>query len=70
LNERFQEKSDVDVLVAFAPEIIYTFGQLDVIQAELEAIFGRPVDLIDKQAVQENQNYIRRREILDSAQVI
>jgi len=39
-------------------------------QEELEAIFGRPVDLIDKQGVQESPNYIRRREILSSALLI
>jgi predicted nucleotidyltransferase len=70
LHERFQEDSDVDVLVSFAPNAIYTFGQLNEMQKELEAIFGRPVDLIDKQAVQESPNDIRRREILGSAQVI
>src|SRR5690554_6958355 len=70
LGERFRADSDVDVLVKFAPGVLYTFGQLDEIQEELEAIFGRPVDLIDKQAVQESPNYIRRREILGAAQVI
>jgi hypothetical protein len=70
LNERFGQDSDVDVLVSFAPEVTYSFQQLTEMQDELEAIFGRPVDLIDKQAVQESPNYIRRREILESAQVI
>jgi predicted nucleotidyltransferase len=70
LGERFQADSDVDVLVRFAPDVVYSFGQLDKMQEELEAIFGRPVDLVDKQAVQESANYIRRREILESAQVI
>lgn len=70
LNERFRQDSDVDVLVSFAPQITYSFLQLTEMQDELEAIFGRPVDLIDKRAVQESPNYIRRREILGSAQVI
>jgi uncharacterized protein len=70
LGERFRSDSDVDVLVKFVPGVIYTFGQFDEMQEELEAIFGRPVDLIDKQAVLESPNYIRRRDILGSAQVI
>ena len=70
LTNRFGDESDVDVLVAFAPGIIYTLGQLDEMQEELATIFGRPVDLIDKKAIQQSQNYIRRREILGSAQVI
>jgi len=70
LNEDFRNDSDVDVLVSFAPGATYSFLQLTIMQEELEAIFGRPVDLIDKQGVQESSNYIRRREILGSAQVI
>lgn len=39
-------------------------------QNELEAIFGRPVDLLDKEAVQSSPNYIRRRTILNSAETV
>jgi predicted nucleotidyltransferase len=70
LNERFRDESDVDVLVLFAPDVIYTFAQLDDMQEELEVIFARSVDLIDKVAIQESPNYLRRRDILGSAQVI
>lgn len=70
LKENFRNNSDVDVLVTFAPDEAYSFLQLTIMQEELEKIFGRPVDLIDKQGVQESPNYIRRRDILGSAQVI
>jgi uncharacterized protein len=70
LDEHFRSDSDIDVLVDFAPDASYGFRQLTAMQDELEAIFGRPVDLIDKRAIQESPNYIRRREILGSAQVI
>ena len=70
LTERFRDKSDVDVLVSFAPETRYTLGDLDLMEEELEVIFGRSVDLIEKRAVQASQNYIRRGEILGTAQVI
>ena len=70
LRPDFSPDSDVDVLVAFAPEVVYSFGHLTTMQRELESLFDRPVDLIDNEAVQESPNYIRRRAILESAQVI
>lgn len=70
LNDRFSAESDIDLLVTFANDMAYTFGQLARMQDELQAIFGRPVDLIEKKAVEESPNYIRRHEILESAQVI
>jgi hypothetical protein len=70
LNPTFHAQSDIDVLVSFAPGVIYTLLDLDTMQAELETIFGRAVDLVHKKAIEESPNYIRRREILDSAQVI
>lgn len=33
-------------------------------------IFGRKVDLLTRKSVEDSPNYIRRRAILDSAQVI
>ena len=70
LGDYYRDDSDVDVLVTFAPNETYTLLQLTTMQDELEVLFGRPVDLLDKQAVLESPNYIRRRAILDSAQVI
>jgi uncharacterized protein len=70
LTEQFRVDSDVDVLVTLAPGATYTLGDLDTMETELESLFGRSVDMIDKQAVQESRNYLRRRAILESAQVI
>lgn len=70
LTDRFGSDSDVDVLAEFAPDMKYTFRQLMQMQEELEAIFGRPVDLIDVKALQESPNYLRRRDILESAQLL
>jgi len=38
-------------------------------QDELAALFGHEVDLVNKAAIQESHNWIRRRNILDTAQV-
>ncbi len=70
LREDFGPESDVDVLVRFSPGTRYTLADLVTMGDELEAIFGRKVDLIDRDAVEVSRNYLRRRMILDSAEVI
>lgn len=70
LRDDFNDNSDIDVLVTFAPDVIYSFKQIVAMQEELESIYGRPVDLLDRDAVRQSPNYIRRKAILDSAQVI
>ena len=70
LRDDFNEKSDVDVLVTFSPKAKWTlFDHVDM-QDELKELFGRKVDLITRGGIEQSRNYIRRREILDSAKVI
>ena len=38
-------------------------------EAELAGMLGRPVDLVDRDAVEESPNYIRRNEVLRTAEV-
>lgn len=70
LTDRFGPNSDIDLLVTFAPDTHP--GLLDHvrIEQELAALLGRPVDLVSKQAVERSANAIRRKQILESAQVI
>lgn len=70
LRSDFTPDSDVDVLVRFDDHYHYHFADLMAMESELTEIFGRKVDLIDKKAVEESPNYIRRKIILTSAQVI
>jgi predicted nucleotidyltransferase len=37
-------------------------------QDELETLFGRKVDLVERAAVEESENWIRRRHILEHAE--
>jgi hypothetical protein len=37
---------------------------------EIEAIVGRPVDLVDRETIEQSENWIRKREILATAEVI
>ena len=70
LREDFGPTSDVDVLVAFEPEARWTLVDLDRMEEELASLFGRPVDLVERRAVEQSDNYIRRRHILSSAEAV
>lgn len=70
LRPDFADTSDVDVLVQFRDEARYTMFDLARMADELEALFGRPVDLLDRRAVEASPNYLRRDSILRSAEVI
>ena len=66
----FRPDSDVDVLVSFGPQMQVTLFDMVQMQDELRAIFGREVDLLSKRGVMNSRNYLRRRQILESAEVI
>ncbi len=70
LREDFRPDSDIDVMVEFHPEAHPTFSTLDQMEAELKSIFHRDVDLITRQGIATSRNYLRRNQILSSAQVI
>lgn len=70
LRKDFNAGSDVDVLVIFTDDTAW--GLLDHIQMEREfaGLFEREVDLISRRAVEQSHNWMRRREVLDNAQVV
>ena len=70
LRDDFQPDSDVDVLVTFAPDTRWSLFDLVEMQEELSRLLNRDVDLVEREAVVKSPNYIRRRNILQSAQVI
>ena len=70
LRADFNDESDIDVLVQFREGVRYTLFDLARMGDELEAIFNREVDLLDRRAVEQSPNYIRRDSILQSAEVI
>lgn len=67
LREDFRPDSDVDVLVSFRADAHWSLADIVVMQDELRAIFGRPVDLVEKEAL---RNPFRRRSILATREVI
>jgi uncharacterized protein len=67
VRDDFRADSDIDVLVTFQPDA--NWGLLDhaAMEDELAALFGRPVDLLTRRAVERSANPIRRTSILESA---
>ena len=70
LREDFRAQSDVDVLVTFYDTVRYTLFDWVRMADELEAILGRPVDLVDIESVRASKNYLRRQDVLSTAQVV
>ena len=70
LRDDFGPDSDIDVLVSFAPDAHWGLFALVQMQDELEAILGREVDLVSRQAVEQSENYIRRKAILSGLEVV
>jgi uncharacterized protein len=67
LRDDFRSDSDVDVLVSFAPDACWGLFDLIKMQDELKDIFGREVDLVEREGI---HNPFRRRSILSNMQVV
>ena len=70
LRDDFGPESDVDVLATFDPDASLSLFDLVDAEFELQEIFGRPVDLLERSTVEQSENWIRRRRILESARTI
>jgi predicted nucleotidyltransferase len=67
LRADFRPDSDIDVLVSIDPNAHIGLFEIAQMQIELENIFKRQVDLVEKEGL---RNPYRRYEILRTAQVI
>ena len=70
LRDDFGSSSDVDVLVEFEQGQEPDLFRLIELQDELSRILGHKVDLVERRAVERSENYIRRRHILESVEMI
>jgi len=70
LGDRFGPGSDVDVLVAFETSARWTLFDLTDLQADLEELFKRPVDVVSRRGLEASRNTLRRRAILSEAEVL
>jgi uncharacterized protein len=69
-TDHFRPDSDIDIVVDFPPGSPHTLIQLAKMEAELEGIFGRRIDLLTRQAVEKSRNYIRKKSILSSMEKV
>jgi len=67
LRDDFGPDSDVDVLVSFDPTATWDLFDLVSMRDELIAMFGRAVDLVEKEGL---RNPFRQRRILGTREVI
>ena len=67
LRDDFAPESDLDFLVSFEPESSWDLFDLINMKDDLESRSGRPVDLVEKEAL---RNPWRKYEILRTREVI
>ncbi|MFB0553393.1 MAG: nucleotidyltransferase family protein [Phycisphaerae bacterium] len=70
LRDDFRSDSDVDVLVEFEPGQELSLMELVAMENELSEILGRKADMVERQAVEQSENYIRRRYVLQSLEKV
>jgi len=68
LRPDFGAESDVDLMLTFEEGVERSLFDLSAIAMELEALFGRPVDLLTRRGVEQSRNPYRRDEILSTAE--
>jgi len=67
VRDDFRPDSDVDVAVSFDPESHWGLWDIVVMQEELQALFGRDVDIVEMEAI---ENPIRRKIISESMRMV
>jgi len=67
LRDDFRPDSDIDVLLSFEEKSAWSLYDLVEMKDELKMIFGREVDLIEKEAI---RNPYRRRAMLAEHEVL
>lgn len=67
LRDDFGPHSDIDLLIVFEPDAPVSLWDWGPILDELHGIFGRRVDLVEKDAI---RNPLRRRHILARTYVL
>jgi Predicted nucleotidyltransferases len=64
MRDDFRPDSDIDVMIEFSPGDRTSSLNMGVMQEELEALFSRNVDLVERESIEQSENYIRRKGIL------
>ena len=67
LRDDFRPDSDIDVLLSFEENAGWSLYDIVDMKDELKAIFGREIDLVEKEAI---RNPYRRRNMLMDKEVL
>lgn len=67
LTSEWRVDSDIDLLVDFTPDARWDLMDWVRLREELEALLGRPIDLVERSAL---QNPYRRKRILAESEVL
>ena len=70
LREDFRPDSDIDILVTYKPSAKRGLFEKMRLKEELEMLLHRDVDLVSKRAIEQSHNWLRRKNILGSAEAI
>jgi uncharacterized protein len=70
LRDDFNADSDIDVLVTYRPTAKRGLFEKIRMKEELSSLLHREVDLVSKKAIEQSHNWLRRKNILSSAEVI
>lgn len=72
LGDDFRPASDLDLLATLRPDVDVRLGILEWVSLknDLERIFGRRVDLLDRQTVLKSRNPYRRTSILERTETL
>jgi predicted nucleotidyltransferase len=62
--------SDIDILIDLNASANISLFDLVQMKKELQKIFNRPIDLVEKESVFKSRNPLRKKEILESYKVI
>jgi predicted nucleotidyltransferase len=70
LGENFRDESDVDLLATLRVDAKPTLLDWADMQEKLAEMFGRPVDLVSRRAIERSRNRYRKQSILSTAMPI
>src|SRR5438132_11610312 len=70
LRPDFRSTIDIDLLATFEPNAGWGLLAHLQMKSDLENLLGRPVDLVNKRAIERSSNFLRRNAILNTAEVI
>jgi len=65
-----RDRSDADFLVTFMASARNDLAAFADLKEALERLLGRPVDLVEREAIEASRNFIRRRAILTEAETV